>query len=60
MKFKIDENLPVEFVDVLKVAGHRAMTVAEQELQGKVDSEIIDTYSKENRCSQTKIKLNIK
>jgi len=27
VKFKIDENLPVEFADVLKLAGHRAMTV---------------------------------
>lgn len=53
MKFKIDENLPVEFVDVLKVVGHKAMTVAEQELQGKVDSEIIDTCSKENRILVT-------
>lgn len=48
MKFKIDENLPVEFTDVLKLAGHKAMTVMEQKLQGKADSEIIDKCSKEN------------
>lgn len=47
MKFKIDENLPIEFVDLLVTAGHQAMTVDEQHLQGRADSVIIDTCARE-------------
>jgi len=47
VKFKIDENLPVEFADVLRLAGYKVMTVIDQKLQGKADSEIIDKCSKE-------------
>ncbi len=47
MKFKIDENLPIEFVDLLITAGHQAMTVYEQRLQGNADQVIIDTCAKE-------------
>ncbi len=43
MKFKIDENLPIEFADLLITAGHQAMTVNEQHPRGKTDSVIIDT-----------------
>ena len=51
MNFKIDENLPLEFVDVLKLNGYKAMTALEQDLQGKSDSEVI------NRCSDEKFIL---
>jgi predicted nuclease of predicted toxin-antitoxin system len=47
VKFKIDENLPIEFVDLLVTAGHQAMTVDEQHLQGRADSVIIDTCARE-------------
>jgi len=47
VKFKIDENLPIEFVDLLIIAGHQALTVDEQHLQGKADPVIIDTCAKE-------------
>ncbi|MCE5328902.1 DUF5615 family PIN-like protein [bacterium] len=47
MKFKIDENLPVEFVDVLESSGYAAMTALEQELNGKVDSAVINKCLKE-------------
>jgi predicted nuclease of predicted toxin-antitoxin system len=47
VKFKIDENLPIEFVGLLIIAGHQAMTVTEQHLQGRADPVIIDTCAKE-------------
>ena len=47
MKFKIDENLPIEFVDLLITAGHQAMNVYEQHLQGNADQVIIDICAKE-------------
>jgi predicted nuclease of predicted toxin-antitoxin system len=47
VKFKIDENLPIEFVDLLIIAGHQAMAVAEQHLQGRADPVIVDTCVRE-------------
>ena len=49
MKFKIDENLPVEFVNVLESTGYKAMTALEQGLEGKADSEVI------NKCLEEKV-----
>ena len=40
MRFKIDENLPVEVCDLLQVAGHDAATVREEQLGGRPDPEI--------------------
>ena len=51
MKFKIDENLPVEFVDVLESSGYVAMTTLEQELNGKVGTVVI------NKCLEEKFIL---
>jgi len=53
MKFKIDENLPVEFADMLNMAGYKSMTVAQQNLQGKTDSEVTAKCLKENRILVT-------
>jgi predicted nuclease of predicted toxin-antitoxin system len=47
VKFKIDENLPIEFANLLITTGHQAMTVDEQHLQGKADSAIMDTCARE-------------
>ena len=35
MRFKIDENLPVEAAELLRQAGHDAVTVLEQHLGGR-------------------------
>ena len=40
MKFKLDENLPGEGVQILRAAGHDAVTVLDQRLGGKPDPEI--------------------
>lgn len=40
MKFKVDENLPIEVVRMLEDNGHDALTVLEQNLGGALDSRI--------------------
>jgi predicted nuclease of predicted toxin-antitoxin system len=50
MKFKIDENLPVEIVNLLEDNGHNAVTVLEQNVGGKPDSHIGEVCQKEKRA----------
>ena len=40
MKFKIDENLPVEFAHELRSIGHDAKTVREQKMCGTADEDL--------------------
>ena len=58
MKFKIDQNLPIEAADLLTVAGHSeklfaghpdAMTVYQQSLGGASDERIVDVCKDEGR-----------
>ncbi|OFZ66540.1 MAG: hypothetical protein A2V79_03880 [Betaproteobacteria bacterium RBG_16_56_24] len=49
MKFKIDRNLPIEAADLLKAAGHDAMTVYQQSLGGASDERILDVCKDEDR-----------
>lgn len=49
MKFKIDQNLPIEAADLLAAAGHDAMTVYEQSLSGAPDDRIVDVCKLEER-----------
>ena len=49
MKFKIDENLPVEVVAVLHAAGFDAMTVLDQGLRGSSDPVVADICVREDR-----------
>jgi predicted nuclease of predicted toxin-antitoxin system len=49
MNFKIDENLPSEFVDLLTQAGFSADTVVQESLQGADDSAVADICQKETR-----------
>jgi predicted nuclease of predicted toxin-antitoxin system len=53
MKFKIDENLPVEIAAALREAGHDAMTVVEQGLGGRVDARIAEVCRGETRALVT-------
>jgi predicted nuclease of predicted toxin-antitoxin system len=53
MKFKIDENLPIEFAELLASAGHDASTVAAQGLQGKDDRSLVDKCLEEGRILVT-------
>ena len=49
MKFKIDQNLPIEAVDLLTAADHDAMTVYQQSLGGASDDRIVDVCKNEDR-----------
>ena len=50
-EIQIDENLPIELIDVLESAGYTGMTAFEQGLNGKSDSKVI------NRCREEKYVL---
>ena len=53
MRFKIDENLPAEYADILREAGHDAQTVWDEDLQGKADPVIGDVCQEEDRILVT-------
>lgn len=50
MKFKIDENLPVEAADLLRAAGHEADTVQEEGLEGAEDEALSERIRLEGRA----------
>lgn len=49
MKFKVDENLPVELLADLRVAGHQAETLAEEGLAGAPDPTVMERVQSEGR-----------
>ena len=49
MKFKVDENLPVEAAELLRSAGHDAVTVTDQGLRGWIDPGIAAICQAEGR-----------
>src|SRR5690242_10632825 len=53
MKFKTDENLPVEVADALRQAGHDALTVHDQRLMGRSDLDIAAVCRAEGRILVT-------
>ena len=53
MRFKIDENLPAEFAEILRKAGFDAVTVMEQGLNGEPDPRIIEVCQREERAFAT-------
>lgn len=53
MRFKIDENLPVEVAELLRRHQHDAATVIEQRLAGQPDAHIAGTCQAEQRALVT-------
>jgi len=53
MRFKVDENLPVEVADLLRAAGHDAATVNDQGLGGAADSDLARLLQRERRAFVT-------
>jgi predicted nuclease of predicted toxin-antitoxin system len=53
MKFKTDENMPVQAADDLRQAGHDAVTVADQHLAGQPDIRVADVCKAEGRAVVT-------
>ena len=50
MKFKLDENIPVEAAALLREAGHDAVTVLDQNMGGKADEILIEVCLQEQRA----------
>ncbi len=53
MKFKVDENLPLELLTDLRVAGHEAETVSEEGLTGAPDTVLLEKVRSEERVLLT-------
>ena len=53
MRFKIDENLPVEFVEMLRLAQHDARSVLDEGLSGAADDRLAQTCRTEERAIVT-------
>lgn len=53
MRFKIDENLPVELAEELRAAGHEAATVDGQRLVGTSDRHLSEVCKTEDRVFVT-------
>jgi predicted nuclease of predicted toxin-antitoxin system len=49
MKFKTDENMPAEAAELLRSAGHDAMSVLDQSLSGWADPSIAEICCREQR-----------
>lgn len=50
IKFKIDENLPVEVAEVFQQAGYEATTVHDQNLAGEIDHTLALVCQSEQRA----------
>ncbi|MGD1072961.1 MAG: DUF5615 family PIN-like protein [Bryobacteraceae bacterium] len=53
MKFKLDENLPLDFAADLRLAGHDADTVGEENLTGAADPIVVAAARREERILLT-------
>ena len=53
MRFRLDENLPVELAEMFRDAGHDAVTVLDQHLVGARDSEHASVCMYEDRALVT-------
>jgi predicted nuclease of predicted toxin-antitoxin system len=53
MKFKLDENLPIDLVQIFRLASHDASSVFEQELSGEKDQTLLDICRAEDRALVT-------
>ena len=52
-RFKVDENLPVEAAEVLRLAGYDALTVLDQSLGGSLDAPLASICRVESRALVT-------
>lgn len=53
MRFKVDENLPVETAEALRQAGYDAVTVLEQKYGGSADAQLANLCQHEGRMLVT-------
>jgi predicted nuclease of predicted toxin-antitoxin system len=50
VRFKVDENLPVEVAEILRTAGHDAATVNDQAVGGASDPDLASLVRRESRA----------
>jgi predicted nuclease of predicted toxin-antitoxin system len=50
MRFKIDENLPVEVADLLRAKMHDAATIFDQQMGGELDPKVASVCKSEERA----------
>jgi predicted nuclease of predicted toxin-antitoxin system len=50
VRFKVDENLPIDVADLLISAGYDALTVFDQRLIGEADNRILEICRQEKRA----------
>ena len=50
MRFKVDENLPIEVAGILRAAGHDADTVNEEGVSGAQDPDLATLIRRESRA----------
>ena len=53
MRFKIDENLPVEVAELLRANMHDAMTIFDQQMVGELDPKVASVCKSEERAILT-------
>ncbi len=53
LKFKVDENLPIEAAALLCDAGHDALTVSQQQISGEPDATVAAVCNLEGRIVVT-------
>lgn len=53
MRFKIDENIPVEVCDALRTDGHDVHTVPEEDMTGADDATLMARVAEEQRVMLT-------
>jgi hypothetical protein len=53
VRFKLDENLPVELLDDLRAAGHEADVLRDEGLTGAADDVVLALVRRENRVLLT-------
>jgi hypothetical protein len=53
VRFKLDENLPIELLDDLRTAGHEADGLRDEGLIGAPDDAVLDLTRRENRVLLT-------
>jgi len=58
VRFKVDENLPVELTEELRAAGHEAATVDNQRLVGASDRHLSEVCKTEGRVFVTWISIS--
>jgi len=53
MRFKVDENLPIDVAELLRGNGHDAMTIFDQQMVGEPDPQVASVCNAEERALVT-------